>query len=142
MANEVQTYDPKSIQVIVAGNVIGGFAEELVRIVPEANIYDDDIGAQGEVVRFATNDKRGTVTITLLQTSQSNLFLSTLAKTDQFSGSGVFPLVIKDTKGNDIHIAPQAWIMKMPDTAYRKGVETREWQIRVANMQSVIGGAA
>lgn len=142
MANEVQTYDPKDIQVIVGGNVIGGFGEELVRVEREANAYDDEAGAQGEVVRYATNDKRGTITLILQQTSQSNLYLSTLAKADEYSGTGVVPVVVKDTRGNDLHLAPQAWIQKVPQAVYRKGVEMREWVIRTANLQSVLGGAA
>lgn len=137
----METFDPKDIQVIVAGALITGFAEEMVSVERNSNVVDDEVGAQGDVARWINNDKRGTITITLLQTSKSNLVLSALVKADEFSGTGVFPTVIKDTRGNDLHIAPQSWIQKVPVASYKAGIETRVWEIRTSNIQSVIGGA-
>lgn len=136
------TYNPQDIEVIVAGNVISGFAEDKVTVERESDQVDDDVGADGEVVRRLTNDKRGTITITLLQTSKSNLFLSTLAKTDEFTGAGSFPTIIKDTRGRDLHIAAQSWIRKMATAGYGARVETRVWVIRTDNLQSLVAGAA
>jgi len=137
----LETYDPKDIEVSVAGLLITGFAQELVKVSREANIVDDEVGCQGEVARWINNDKRGLITVTLLQTSKSNLALTALAKADEFTGTGVFPVTIRDTRGKDIHIAPQAWIRKIPDSTYKAGIETRVWELRCANLQSVIGGA-
>lgn len=138
---EFANYDPKDIEVIVAGSILTGFAEEKVTVAREANIADDEVGANGDVARAINNDKRGTITITLLQSSTSNLILSGLAKADEFTGTGVFPVIIKDTRGKDLHAAPQAWIQKYPETKYSKGIETREWVIRTNNLQMLVGGA-
>ena len=80
-------YDPKDIEVIVSGSILGGFAEAKVTVKRDADIATDEVGANGDVARAINNDKRGEITITLLQTSKSNLILSALAKADEFTGS-------------------------------------------------------
>lgn len=141
MANSLETYDPKKIDVIIAGNIISGFGDEVVSVERDADAFEDDIGAQGDVVRYATNDKRGLITITLLQTSASNLSLSALAKADELSGAGIFPAAVRDNGGQDLHLAAQAWIRKVPKATYKKGVEMRVWEIRTNNLVNFLGGA-
>ncbi len=142
MADQVDTYDPKDIIVIAAGAIITGYAQDsFVTVERESNQVEDEAGAEGDVVRRLTNDRRGSITITLLQTSRSNLIFSALARADELSGNGIFPVLVKDNRGNDLHIAPNSWIQKMPTTAYRAGVEGREWIIRTGNLQMVVGGS-
>lgn len=140
--NRVDTIDPKDVTVIVAGNIIEGFAQEQIVVERESNQVEDEIGADGDVARRITNDRRGTITITLLQTSRSNLFLSGLAVADELSGSVLFPVIVKDQRGNDLHVAPNAWVQKMPRTSYRAGVESREWKIRTNYLNIFVGGAS
>lgn len=142
MPNRVDTIDPKDVSVIVGGKIIDGFAQDQIVVDRETNQVEDEIGADGDVARRVTNDRRGTITITLLQTSRSNLVLSGLAIADELSGTVIFPVVIKDQRGNDIHIAANAWIQKMPRTVYRMGVESRVWTLRTNYMNMVVGGAA
>jgi len=142
MPNQVDTYDPKEISVIVAGKVITGFAEDVVRVARESNQVEDEVGADGDVARRITNDRRGSFTITLLQTSRSNLILSGLARVDELSGDGIFPVIIKDLRGNDLHIGANSWIQKQADSVYRSGIESREWVIRTNNLNTVVGGAS
>ncbi len=137
----VQTYDPKDIAVIVDGNVISGFGEEVVAAERENPQVDDLSGAQGDVARVMTNDKRGTITITLLMTSPSNLILSKLANLDGVDQANkVFAFQIKDNRGADIISAEDAWISQPPRTVYDKTVQTREWTIRAAKLDMVIAG--
>lgn len=140
--NQVDTIDPKDVTVIVSGKIISGFGQDMITIEREANQVEDEVGADGDVARRVTNDRRGTIRLTLLQTSRSNLFLSTLAVSDELSGSVVFPVMIKDQRGNDLHIASTAWIRKMPGAAYRAGVEMRVWEIRTNVLNMFVGGAA
>lgn len=143
MADQVDTYDPKDIIVTVAGNIITGYAQDsFVEVDRESNQVEDEVGAEGDVARRVTNDRRGSITITLLQTSRSNLILSGLARADELSGDGVFPVLIKDNRGIDLHLAPNSWIQKMPRTVYRAGIEGREWILRTSNLQMIVGGAA
>lgn len=140
--NRVDTIDPKDVTVIVAGNIIEGFGEEQIAIEREANQIGDEVGADGDVARWVTNDRRGTITITLLQTSRSNLFLSGLAVADELRGDAPFPTLIKDQRGNDIYFTADSWIRKMPRVVYKKGIEMRAWEIRSGHLNMFIGGAA
>lgn len=142
MTNRVDTIDPKDVSVIVGGKIIDGFGQDQIVVDRESNQVEDEIGADGDVARRITNDRRGTITITLLQTSRSNLVLSGLAIADELSGNITFPVVIKDQRGNDIHIAANAWIQKMPRTVYRMSVESREWTLRTNYLSMFVGGAA
>lgn len=143
MADQVDTYDPKEVSLLVAGKVITGYAQDTFIVVDrESNQVEDEVGAEGDVARRITNDRRGSITITLLQTSRSNLILSGLARVDELSGDGIFPVLVKDNRGVDLHVAPNSWIQKMPQTTYRAGIESREWVLRTSNLQMVVGGAS
>lgn len=142
MTDQVDTIDPKDVIFIAAGLIITGYAQDTyIEVGRESNQVEDEVGAEGDVARRITNDKRGNITVTLLQTSRSNLILSGLARADELSGDGIFPILIKDNRGNDLFIAPNSWIMKMPNVIYRAGVETRAWVFRCSNLQMVVGGA-
>ena len=137
----VETYNPKDISVLIAGSILAGFSDDKVRVFRDVDFWEDESGADGEVVRFATNDKRGEIEITLQQTSASNLLLSGLAKADELSGAGTFPAMVKDNRGKDLHIAPTAWIKQIPEAKYVKGVSVRVWRIRTDNLTNFLGGA-
>lgn len=143
MADRIDTYDPKDIILTVAGAIITGYAQDtFVAVDRESNQVEDEVGAEGDVARRITNDKRGSITVTILQTSPANLILSGLARVDELSGDGIFPVIVKDNRGNDLHVAPNSWIQKMPNTVYRAGIEAREWVIRTSNLQMIVGGSA
>lgn len=137
----IETYNPKDIDIIIAGVIMSGFSDDKVRVFRESDAWEDEAGADGEVVRYATNDKRGEIEITLQQTSSSNLVLSGLAKADELSGAGTFPAIVKDNRGNDLHVAPTAWIKQIPEAKYSKGVNTRVWRIRTDNLTNFLGGS-
>ena len=136
----VQTYDPKEIIVSVAGQILSGFSEDVVTVARLEDAVIDDVGADGEVIRILSNDRRGTITISLLPTSASNLVLSVLANADELGGGNVFPVLVQDNRGNDIHIGAQAWIVKQPDAIYNTTNQPREWELRVADLRMVVGG--
>jgi len=138
----VDTYNPKDIDIIVGGFIASGFSDDKVTVRRDEDVWKDESGADGEVVRYATNDKRGEIEITLQQTSSFNFTLSTLAKTDELSGAGTIPVIVKDSRGSDFHVAPTAWIVQIPEAKYSKGIQVRTWRIRTDNLQNFLGGAA
>ena len=142
MTAQVDTIDPKEVTVMVAGNVLEGFSEDKILVARESNQVEDELGSDGDVARRITNDKRGNFTITLLQTSRSNLILTGLARADELSGNGIFPVVIKDNRGNDLHIGASCWVQKMSDSAYGNRINTRVWIIRTNNLNMIVGGAS
>ncbi len=143
MANQVDTYDPKDIIFNAAGFILTGYMNgTYVEVDRESNQVEDEVGAEGDVVRRLTNDKRGNIIVTLLQSSRSNLILSGLARADELSGNGIFPVLVKDNRGLDMFLAPNAWIQKIPQIIYRDGIEGRKWIFRTNNLQMVVGGYA
>ena len=137
----LDTYNPKDITVSVGGFILSGFADEKVKVRRDSDIWEDEAGADGDVVRFANNDKRGEIEITLQQTSSSNLYLSGLAKADELSGAGTIPTIVADSRGKDLHVAPTSWVKQIPEAAYIKGVSSRVWIIRTDNLTNFLGGA-
>lgn len=137
----IETYNPKDISVIIGGVIMAGFADDKVRIKRDVDMWDDEAGTDGDVVRFATNDKRGEIEITLQQTSSSNAVLSALAKIDEISGAGTVPAIVKDSRGSDIFAAATAWIKQIPEGKFSKTPNSRVWLIRTDNLQMLLGGA-
>ncbi len=137
----VQTFDPKDLAVTVDGQLLSGFGEELISAERDNPQVDDLAGAQGDVARVMTNDKRGSVTLTLLQTSPANLILSNLWNADGVDGANIiFPFLAKDNRGSDVISAEDAWISEGPTVVYSKNVEERAWIIRCGKLDMVIGG--
>ena len=142
MTAQVDTIDPKEVTVMVNGNVLAGFSADKIVIPRERNQSEDEVGADGDVARRITNDKRGSFVVTLLETSKSNLVLTALARADELSGNGIFPVVVKNNRGQDLYIGASCWIQKMPDAAHGAAVNSRQWTIRTNNMNMTVGGVA
>ena len=140
----LSTYDPKDITVSVNGTPIRGFSDDVVTVERAEDQVSDVVGADGEVMRTLTNDRRGIITISLQQTSASNLVLSNLANTDELTGGSIFPVLIQDDRSGspprETHFAAEAWIQKQPQAVFNKTNSPRVWIIRCADLRMVAGG--
>lgn len=142
-----KTYGSQDVIVLVAdieinsGRAKGAFC----KVTYEADENSDDVGADGEVVRYSTNDKRGSFVLTLMQTSNGNDVLSTLLERDRAAkragtGGVRFAVSVTDLQGRSLHRATSAWIQKPADAEYGAESKEREWTIRAAELISFIGG--
>lgn len=140
----LKIYDADQVTFSFANQPIdSGFADgEFIRVEQETDAFTDKVGTDGEVSRSKTNDNRATVTLLLMSTSSGNALLSALHRADKLApnGAGVGVLAIKDLQGSTLHLAPRAWITKMPDASYDRESTTREWVFRTDNMDSNIAG--
>jgi hypothetical protein len=129
MANGfVKTYDPKKVIVTFGGVPLTGFADgTFVSVTAPTDRFSKKVGADGEVARTRSNDDTHEVTLTLIQTSLSNSYLSSIAAIDKVSNLGIRPLTITDLSGGTIFFWPQAWIRKTPDTDFAKESGDRAW---------------
>jgi hypothetical protein len=137
-----EQYDPDSYSIIFNAIPISGFAEDdFIDIELDSEGYQDQIGADGHVVRYKSCDQRATVTFTLMATSPSNKLLSAMYNADIKSpnGLGVGPLFIRDTRGVTVFAGTQAWIQKMPKSTLGQKMNNKEWKIRVAKLEAFIG---
>lgn len=135
----MQTYDPARVQLTLAGKLIIGFAETFIRAALNADLYTTQVGAQGDVTRSRSQDRTGTVTLTLMAGSPSNDVLSALAKADE-EGLGVGVLQIVDLQGTTLLVSPNAWISKKPEVEFGKESGERVWVISCDNMKFHVGG--
>lgn len=144
----IKTYDPKKVTIIFGSRIITGFSDgTFVSVESAGDGITAIIGCDQEVVRSISPDGvLKTVTISLLQTSESNDYFSKCYDEDYTTGQNIKNLIIKDLMGNSKFSTSQAWVVKKPNlvrgkTAGEGGVE---WQLQcvVTEDNYTIGGAA
>lgn len=137
----MRTYDPGQVQVLVGGNIMSGYADGTFVVVErDEDAYSKHSGTDGDVSRAKTNNKTGTMTLTLAQTSLSNDILDAIRLADELSNSGVVPVMMKDGSGNTLLFAAEAWVRKMPSSEYGNEITDREWVLDLAKLDGKIGG--
>jgi hypothetical protein len=130
------------IVIIVGAAIITGLGEDTFVSIEEVGDGVTSVsGADGEVARSMSADRRARITLTLQQTSLSNAALSALLQIDRASGgSGAFPVAVTDLRGTSLMSASEAWIVKSPTAEYAATVGTREWVIECASSIFFVGG--
>jgi hypothetical protein len=113
-----------------------------IKIKPKNAAFTTKVGADGEVARSRSNDRRHEIEITLLQTSDGNILLSALHQLDLNApnGSGIAAILIQDMSGTSLHTAAECWITEGPEVQYGPEIEMRTWKLEAANMVSLVGG--
>lgn len=131
------TYDMKRVVLTIGGVPVSGFGpgDGQISIEPNADDWDDDVGCDGEVVRYMTNDRRFTVTVSFMPTSLSVAAMEVRQKLDRYTGKGAFALGIMDVNSGSSYLSPQAWIKAQPAVKFGVKVDAREYKIRCAYME-------
>jgi hypothetical protein len=109
----------------------GGYADgTFVEIAPnDADGFKKKVGADGEVSRSKSSDNTHQITVTLLQSSDTNAYLSGIRNADKLTGRSILPLAINDLSGGSMGFWPQAWIKGDPTWSYGKEDTERQWII-------------
>jgi hypothetical protein len=137
----VRTYDPKKVLVIIGGVPMGGFADgEFVSVERTTDSFTKVSGADGITSRSKSNDRSGSMVLTLAQTSPSNKVLSGFALADEVANTGVVPILIKDAGGDSIFVSGFGWVKKPPAATYAKEIGNRAWNLDLADLDVFIGG--
>ena len=136
-----KTYDPLQVSVIVGAHIVTGFADgTFVSVERNNQTFELVSGASGETARSKSNDRSGTITITLLQTSESNSVLQGFATADELSNSGKFPVIVKDNNGESLYEATEAWIQQPATAEFSKEISEREWVLETGQLIMASGG--
>lgn len=136
-----KSYDPAQVSVIFAGIIVEGYADGTFVLAARNNpSFSLKVGASGEGARAKSNDRSGTVTITLMQSSASNDLLSAQAALDEASGDGIGSLLIKDLSGTTLVSAETAWIQKPSDMERAKEISDAQWVIETDVLNMFVGG--
>jgi hypothetical protein len=135
------TYDPAQVALVCGAFTIGGFAEDtFIEAERDEDAFTLLIGADGDGTRAKSNNKSGTVTVTLMNSSASNDVFSDFALQDEQSGTGTFPLLLKDASGRTLITAENMWVQKFASVEMSRENSTREWVLRTENLVVFVGG--
>lgn len=138
----LHSYRPKDVVVTFGGVQLSGFGEDsFIMVEPTEATFTMVSGVDGAASRSLTGNATGKVTITLMQTSESNAYLTAIFNADKLTGEGVKSLLIQDNSGKDVHFAPYAFIEQMPSAEYAKEVGTREWSFLCADLDEFLAGS-
>lgn len=135
MAN-VKSYSSKKVIVIVNGTALSGFVDgSFVTVERETDSFTKTVGTDGEVARNTVSNKTGSVTFTLMQTSDYNSVLSSILKRSENGDDvGVFNVEVKDTLNNATYTGSGCWIRRAPNAEYANEVGGFEWVIDCAEL--------
>jgi len=138
----VTTYDPKKVIITFGGIPISGFANgTFINVTPSSDRFSKVVGADGEVSRSKSADNTHEVTITLLQSSLSNQYLSGIESLDRITSKGILPLTVTDLNGGSLKFWPQAWITTDPDLGYAAEQTDRVWTFNTGQVAASNTGA-
>ena len=140
---KLKVYDPSEVVVSYGVSLIEGFADgTFVVCARDEDSYSLQVGTDGEATRSKSNNRSGTMTITLMQGSLSNDVLSALHIADENStgGASILPFLVKDLNGRTLTSAQTAWIQKPADDEFGREAGPREWVLRTNNLDKFTGG--
>ena len=138
----LKTWNLKNMKIIIGPYSMEGFADGDVLVVAhDEQSVTKTIGATGEAARAVTNNRAGTITVSLMQTSHVNAQMSALNVADESTGSAVVPFLAMDTGGADVHIAPHVWLNKSPDATYGRDVGRNTYVFDTGDLSSFLGGS-
>jgi len=121
------TYDAKMVIVTFGGTPLGGFADGTFVNIAGEKAFKRKSGADGENVRSRSNKNCHDVTITLLQSSLSNEYLSAMNQLDRATNHNMLPLTITDLNGTTLCFWPQAWVEEPDSWDYAVDDTDRAW---------------
>lgn len=137
----VRTYDPADVIVTIDGNNINGYADgTFVSIERTEQTFTKVTGADGSTTRSKTNDRSGTLTLTLLQTSPSNEILSNILNQDEADNTGVVAVQVKERSSGSKFATGSGWIQGLPTIEYGNEITTREWTIEMSEIKFNVSG--
>lgn len=130
--------------LLVNGVEISGFDEgdDVISLTRLNDSGSHKIGTEGEMTVSISADRSGQVSFRLMQTSDSNLYLSGLINAQE---NGAFvPIFIqfKDTRGGDLGSGTQGYIRKPADMIRGAKANSGQWDIIVERLDMLhLGGA-
>lgn len=139
----LRTYDPRQVNISVGGVPMQGFADGTFLLIDrDEDAFTKVTGADGTSTRVKSNNRSGTLTLTLKQSSPSNDVLSGFAALDELSNSGVVPVLVKDNSGTSIYFSATGWVQKFPASEFGKEINNREWILDLVDVDIFVGSNA
>jgi hypothetical protein len=117
--------------------LLSGLAEgEYISAEPMSDLVDSVAGTDGEVAVSVQMDSRWTLTLKLLETSDTNKLVAQFYNLKKRGGAvGFGPLLYKDSDTGEVLIAGDACVMRAPSPTKDKKATTREWKFLLTNAE-------
>jgi Protein of unknown function (DUF3277) len=132
----IKTYAPQEVRVSWGGVSITGFADgEFITITPNSDLTDEVVGAQGDLALTKIANWTGTVTITLLQNAEFNLYFSNIYAAQQRAADVVREnLTIVDPSGSTLYECRDTHLKTAAPVTLSDGQNGKVWTLFVGNM--------
>ena len=122
--------------LLINGVEITGYAEgdDVITPARREDSASDVIGADGQMAIALNANRSGTITFRLLQTSNSNIYMSGLINAQE---SGVdIPITVQMTNVDNGELAAgtKGYITRPADMPRGSGINTQEWVVVVENL--------
>jgi hypothetical protein len=137
----IDTLDPAAVISTFNGHLLGGFMDgTYITVERDEDTWSTFTGADGEFARVRNRNKAGTVKFTLMQSSSSNDYLSTLMILDEATGAGTGVWATRDNLGRTVVSGADCFILKPATVEFGKEMLGREWTLKVPQLDMFIGG--
>lgn len=132
----MKTYSFQDVQAAIVGpggafNIGNGagVADEGITVVAASEMNTMTIGADGLGMHTLHADRSGKITLRVLKTSPVNALLMAMLQFQRVSAAnhGQNTITITHTSLGDVTTAQQVAFSKVPDNAYAKNADIREW---------------
>ena len=140
----MKVFDPSQFNIVFGGVTMQGFSEStMAKFEFDSESMSDVAGVDGEVSRSKNMDRRAKLTVSLMQTSDTNDLLSAMYNAQRLATNGddVAALRVEDLNGRLVISGPESWIMDTPKPSYGKTASEYEWVLRIANAEAFFGGS-
>jgi len=139
----MQDYSLSNTVVLIQGVALSGYDEgdDVITLDRLNDSTTHTICVDGEMSVSLSDDRSGTATFRLMQTSDSNAFLSGLLIAQE---NGAFvPLFVqfKDTRGNDLASGTQGYINRPAPMIRGTNVNSQEWILTFERLDFIHAGA-
>lgn len=112
-----------------------GEGDDAVTVAPMTDRVASRAGVGGTVVFSTMRDKRATITVKVVRTGWENNRLQRMLEVQD--RSGIFhPMLVKDTRGNELHAGAQACIAAQPQSQHGANATDITWTFLVADLDS------
>lgn len=119
-------YNAKDCVITVDNIYITGFGEDMVTCEKKEDLFETEVGAQGDVVVNEINDPLGTIKLTVLANCPQKALLIQYAKT-----AHEFPIWVTNKSLGEMAGGTKARIKNYPESSQGKTVGQREFEIEV-----------
>lgn len=139
----MKDYSFKNTALFVNGVEITGFDEgdDVISLTRDNDSTAHKVGTDGEMTVSISADRTGSVVFRLMQSADSNSYMSALINAQE---NGAFvPIFVqfKDTKGADLGSGTSGYISKPADIVRGKNANAQEWTIKVERLDLLhLGG--